>query len=240
MHTPPAQDNVVFPSTRWSVVVAAGHDSEEALQQLAQIYWPPLVGWARRSGRQQADAEDAVQDFFFTLLRRRSFARAEAERGRFRSFLLSAFRNHLRDQHAYATAACRDRRRLIDIDAARWDMPAGDDEQMASDQAFDADWARTVLDVALAELETACEASGHMGQYRVLRPFLTSGEVPDIGALAEELGMKTGATKVALHRLRAQWRDILRARVADTLCDSADIDAELRHLLAALAARESS
>lgn len=227
-----------FPATRWSVVAAAGVRSAVALEELCAAYWRPLYAHARRQGLAPSDADDRVQAFFCHLLERDGVARAERSRGRFRTFLLCSFRNHLCDAHDHATAQRRDVRRLLWLDA--FDAEARLAHEPAApaspDGAFDRAWALRVLELVMADLADECRRSGKERQFEVFRPLLAGEAEVDVAALAADLALSPGAAKVALHRLRERWRTLLRGRVADTVADPADVDDELRHLVAAVSA----
>lgn len=225
-----------FPATRWSVVAAAGERSAAALEELCSAYWRPLYAHARRRGLTPSDADDQVQDFFCRLLERDGVAQARQSRGRFRTFLLCSFSNHLRDAYDHATAQKRDVRRLLWLDAFDAEARLAHEPVAAAspEAAFDRAWALRVLDLVMAELAEACGRTGRGRQFVVFKPVLAGAVEPDIAALAADLGMSPGAAKVALHRLREHWRTLLRERVADTVADPADVDDELRHLVAAV------
>jgi RNA polymerase sigma-70 factor (ECF subfamily) len=212
----PASD--IFPDTRWSVVLAAGQDAVPALAELCAAYWTPLHRVARRRGHR--DAEDAVQEFLLRLLEPGALAGVRRERGRFRAFVQTAFRNFLADRHDHAHAACRDARRQAPLDGAAADSLA----DTAETALFDRDWAENLLELVRRDLADAADPR--------LLPWLLAA--PDYHRLGAELGVAPGTAKVALHRLRQRWRAIVRARVADTVDRPEDVEDELRHLIACL------
>jgi len=220
-----------FPATRWSVVLTAGQGGRQALEDLCAGAWLPLYAFARRRGLAPSAAEDAVQAFIVALLERESLRHADPARGRFRTFLLRAFTNHLNDAWDAAQAAKRGGGRVVQAGSeARWAAEATVD--LPPEAAFDRQWALDLLDAARRDLEASYTTAGKGALFAALRHGLEGGP-PDAVALAD-LGLSEGAAKVALHRLRQRWRDSLRARVEDTLAPGESVDAEIDHLLAAL------
>lgn len=222
-----------FQATRWSVVLAAGGGDRPALDALCGAYWFPLYAFARHRGLRPAEAEDAVQGFFVLLLERTAVAVADPRRGRFRSFLLSAFTHHLADERDRALAAKRGGGRVVPLPGDGEARLTADPSSAASPEAeFDRRWALEVIDGTLADLAAAYAAAGKAGLFAALRPALT-GAAP-----AEDVsGLSPGAAKVALHRLRARWRERLRERVADTLGPDEAVADELAVLRAAASGR---
>ena len=213
--------------TRWSRVVAAGGADDAAaraaLGWLCEAYWQPLVAQARRRGSAQA-AEDRVQSFFLRLLERRDLAPDRA-RGRFRNYLFGAFAHFLANAHDREQAAKRGG------GAATEALPEIAVEA-PPDRAFLHDWARAVTSRAFAALRHAHEPA----RFAALAPCLTGEHADGYAAIGARLGLGEVAVKVAVHRLRAQYRALLEAEIAETLEDPspAAIAAEIADLLAAL------
>lgn len=228
-----------FHTTCWSEVLAAGQDdavARAALATLLERYWFPLYGFARRRGASPEAAEDGVQAFYAFLLEKGRLDAADRDRGRFRSFLLTAFANFLGQQHEKARAQKRGGgRRQLSLD--RGDAEARLAREPATDatpkRAFLRSWALTLLGDVLDELEASYVDRGEGDLFAALRPALT-GEPPDYAALAASLDRNAGALRVALHRMRGRYRELLVARVADTLDDGVDPRAELTELLGAV------
>ncbi len=228
--------NAPFPKTKWSLVLGSVRGSkagEAALAELCQAYWLPLYAFARRSGRSPSDAEDLVQGFLTKAVVDDLFKRADASRGRLRTFLLTAFRRYAKDEHAKATAEKRGGGALISlegIDAEHW--YSGDDADETPEEAYDRQWALTLLERACERLSSDFASRGKAEDFAVLRPYLTavagSEDYERIGAL---LGMKADTVKVAVHRLRARFGTILREEVAETHEGEGDVDSELRYLI---------
>jgi RNA polymerase sigma factor (sigma-70 family) len=234
-----------FLTTRWSVVAAAGGqrpappaDVRAALSELCAAYWPPLYAFARRRGSSPADAADLVQDFFARLLEKGDLADADPQRGRFRAWLLTAFKHH--------ASNLRDRERALKRGGGKAPLPldAGDAEQRFGPQLadprtpeaeFERRWALLVLDRALQRLTAEQQRAGKTRELEALRPFLVAGEEgAPYAQIAERLGRSEGAIKVAVHRLRRRYGELLREEVAGTLADEREVEEELRDLTRAL------
>jgi RNA polymerase sigma factor (sigma-70 family) len=231
-----------FHTTHWSLVVAAagqeGEASKTALADLCQAYWYPLYAFLRRRGNSTQDASDLTQGFFAALLEKGYLADADPERGRFRSFLLTAVTRFAAKEHDRAIALKRGGgKRILAIDfkegERRYQCEPADN--WTPERIFERRWALTLLDRTLAQLRNEHAAAGKMDHFEGLKIFLT-GEAgaPPLRQLAEQLGMTEGAVKVAIHRLRQKYRELLRAEIAQTVAAHDDVDDELTLLLAAL------
>lgn len=231
-----------FATTHWSLVVQAGRSSRgqsrQALESLCETYWPPLYAHLRRSGYDPQTAQDLTQAFFARLLEKRAIPRADRQRGRFRSFLLASLRNFLSNERDYRSARRRGGgRRIFSID-----LDSGEDRyctepscQLTPDRAFERQWALTVLEQALSALENRYREAGKQPLFDALAPFLTAErDSPNYSRTAEDLGMSEAAVKMAASRLRRKYRELIRAEIARTVADPADVDEELRSLFAAL------
>jgi DNA-directed RNA polymerase specialized sigma24 family protein len=232
-----------FPTTHWSVVLNAGAGSESqaraALETLCRQYWYPLYAFIRRQGHPHHEAEDCTQEFLARLLAAEGVARARPERGRFRSFLLTSLRHFLTNEWHRAQAAKRGGGEpVLSLDLERADErfahePA--DPGLNPEQAFDRSWALDLIDRATLALRREYEKSGRGALFAALAPLLWGDPAAEALAIpAARLGMTAGAFTVALHRLRQRLGQRLRADVAETVADGADVDAELRHLIAAV------
>lgn len=233
-----------FAPTRWSVVVAAGGrdtaGTRAALQTLCEAYWYPLYAWARRRGNTASDAEDLTQGFFAEFLEKRWVEAADPARGRFRSFLLTAFKRHVGRVHERDAAQKRggDRTQLsIDFADGERRYALEPSHESTPERVFERRWALTLLERVLDGLRAEAENAGKGVQFLALRGFLPGGtDARPYGEVAETLGLTEGAVKVAVHRLRGRYRERLRAEVAETVADAQEVDAELQALLAALRA----
>jgi len=225
------------------VVLSAGRldttRAQAALQQLCRDYWQPIYVYVRRLGRSPEDAQDLTQEYFARLLERNVVARADPERGRFRSFLLASLKHFL--AHEWEKARAQKRGGCVQLLPLAFDtaetgcaQPVAPDEP--PDRAFDRQWALALLDVVLARLRREYTDSGRDALFVGLKDTLTGGrsEIPyrDLGA---RLGLSEGAVKVAAHRLRQRYRELLRAEIAQTVAGPEQVEGELRQLFAALA-----
>jgi DNA-directed RNA polymerase specialized sigma24 family protein len=230
-----------FPATRWTLVRrvrAGGSHGSQALEELCQAYWFPLYGWARRSGVQPADAEDLVQGFFGHAMRKQLFERADKEKGRLRTFLLTAFRRYHRDVHDKAVALRRGGDRVVSFDAAageEWYQTEAATSANA-DAFYDRQWALAVLERVMNRLAADYAGRGKTRDFEQLRRYLSCDEDADYERDAEILGLSPGAIKTAVHRMRARFGEALREEIAFMQDESENVDDELAHLLRALEA----
>lgn len=232
-----------FHTTHWSVVLAAKDRSEpgaaEALERLCCTYWYPLYAHVRRQGHAPPDAEDLTQGFFARLLEKEWLRSADSERGRFRSFLLASLRHFLSNERDRERAQKRGGGRpILSLDGP------GAEERLRSEPAggcspqaeFDRRWALTVLGSVLDRLEDEHERKGKAELFRHLRGLLAGGAAEGMHeAVARELGMAEGAVRVAAHRLRRRYRELLRREIAQTVASPEEVEDELQHLFSALA-----
>lgn len=250
-HSYPAQDRPGlrsrFDTTQWSLVLRAAGDAEDptandALETLCRFYWYPVYAFIRRHGIAHHEAEDLTQELFAGLLRTGGIARADPERGRFRTFLLTALSHLLTDAWRQARAARRGGGALL----LRLDTAGADerftlqppDPGLTPEEAFDHQWAMSTIEHAIAELRADCAATRRGSLVEALGPFIWGGSVPPPQAeAAAALGMTEHAFTVAVHRLRHRLRDHLRTLVAATVADPSDVESELRFLLAVVRRR---
>ncbi|MBK7874320.1 MAG: sigma-70 family RNA polymerase sigma factor [Planctomycetes bacterium] len=234
-------DALGFQRTRWSLVLAAGKSSDPtaraALSELCAAYWMPLYHYVRRRGHDRAAAEDLVQGFFLRLFERADFATLDAERGRFRAFLLVALKHYLADEHDKRTAEKRGGGRAplsLDFERAdsQWRLEPATDA--TPEKAYERAFAEELLARTLASVERDYAERGEARAFGVLVGTLTAPGALPHRALAAELGVTEGAVQVAAHRLRERWRGALRAEVAAIVDDPTEVDAELAALFAAL------
>lgn len=230
-----------FHTTRWSLVARSAADdtttARRALGELCEQYWFPLYAHARRSGRDDGDASDLVQAFCAQLLEHGGLDHATPAAGRFRHYLLGAFTNFVRNTARERRAA----KRGGDVTTWPWHEAAArysleTREQDAPDRVFERRWAFAILDRAMARLRDDHATPGRRDLWNALQPsLLADGPRGELARLAERLGSSEGALRVALHRMRQRWRELVRDEVAQTVADPADIDDELRALQSALA-----
>jgi DNA-directed RNA polymerase specialized sigma24 family protein len=233
-----------FAATRWSLVLAAGGrrstpNSRQALETLCQTYWYPLYVYVRRRVSDVHEAQDLTQAFFASLLERDALEAADRERGRFRSFLLTAFKHFLSDERDKAKAQKRGggRRAIrlnLETGESRFALEPAD--ELTPERLYEKQWALTFLDHVLRRLEDEFAGKGKDKQFQALKPFLAGETEPDSYEIAaRDLGISAAAAKVAAHRARRRYREILRAEIAETVAGPQEVDDEIRHLRAALA-----
>ena len=230
-----------FDTTQWTMVVAAGDSqhpgSSAALEDLCHAYWYPLYVYLRRRGYSQEEAEDVVQGFFTQLLDKKYLRAADRERGRFRSFLLTSLKNFAANEWDRKKAQKRGGGTTtlsLDFETAEGRYHLEPANEQTPEQVFDRGWAVTQLQQVLERMRVETAGGESERRFDMLKGFLTGdGEDIRYKDVAEQLDMSEGAVKVAVHRLRQRFGDVLRAEVARTLNDPADVDDEIRHLFAA-------
>ena len=234
-----------FPTTRWTVVRAAGGtslpDARAALESLCETYWSPVHAFVRRSGRSEDEASDLTQAFFTRVIEKGDFGNARDTLGRFRTFVLTAVRHFLSNQADYERAAKRGGGQAhapIGVqtgeDPQRFPDPASDE---TPERIFEQRWALTVIDTAMARLERESAGADEARLFETLRPFLTGDDGASYADAAQVLQKAEGTVRVAVHRLRRRFGQCLRETLADTVDDPADVAAELSYLLDVLARR---
>ena len=229
-----------FHTTRWSLVLAAQRDTDttrmhQAMAALCKDYWYPLYAFVRRRGHAPHDAQDLTQAFFAALLEGNA-TMADPAKGKFRSYLLGALKHFLANEWHRANAQKRGGgRTIVEWDAldaeARYTMEPA--EQTDADALYDRRWAMELLDRAMAKLRTEFESKGDGETFGALKGTLTGAEPPR-EELARQLGLSEGALKVAIHRLRVRYREVLRAEIVETVNSPGEVDEEMRHLVRVL------
>ena len=235
-----ASETNAFHTTRWTLVREARGASPEARQALSELCagcYAPVVAFLRREGRTEDAARELAHEFFAKVLADDALGEVERGRGRFRSYLLGAVKHFLANKRR---DAAREKRgggaEHVALGAGTdtspgVDVPAADG--LAPEAVFDREWALAIVERALTFLENESADRAH---FVALKPWLTPAASPALQAeAAAALGLGEGALKVAIHRLRRRFRKIVRAEIAQTLHDPADLDDEMRHLVAALA-----
>ena len=230
-----------FATTHWSLVLAAGRGSRPgagaALATLCETYWYPLYYYVRRRGCRAEEAQDLTQAFFATLLEKEYLRVADPERGRFRSFLLASLNHFLANEWRRRSARKRGGGKpaiSLDAESAETRYRQEPAHNLTPERAYERRWALLLLEKALSKLRDEYAAGGKAKVFVRLSGFLGGGERAAYEKAARDLDMTEGAVKVAVHRLRKRCRAILRAEVAQTVADPADVDEELRHLMAAV------
>jgi RNA polymerase sigma factor (sigma-70 family) len=233
----------VFATTRWSVVLAAGHgdttSAHKALTHLCRTYWYPLYAYVRRRGYSPHDAQDLTQEFFARLLEGNWLAQADQERGRFRSFLLTAMKHFLINEWKKVHAQKRGGRQPIlslNDDSAEQRYQLEPVERMTPETLFERGWALALLNDVLGRLEEEYGREGKQEWLEAMRPALTvdHGKIR-YDEIAVKLGMTETAARVAVHRLRQRYRRLIQAEVASTVAAPEEVAEEMRHLFNILA-----
>jgi RNA polymerase sigma factor (sigma-70 family) len=237
----------LFPSTHWSVIVAAAKTqadpelAQAALAELCQTYWAPLYSFVRSRGHSVHDAQDLTQSFFAYLIERKIYARVDRQKGRFRSFLLASLKNFLAD--------VSDRERTLKRGGGQNLLPLHEEQikeaesvfqnhrtAMSEELIFDRSWAEALVTAGLERLSTDYKSEGKEKIFDELRIFLAgcSGPPPAYAELAGRLGMTESTLRSHVTRLRARYREVLRAEVRRTVDTEAEVDEELHELLRVL------
>jgi RNA polymerase sigma factor (sigma-70 family) len=233
-----------FTPTHWSVVLAAAGRSDstharDALEKLCRNYWLPIYVFVRRQGHGPHDAQDLTQEFFARLLEKNFLAGVQREKGRFRSFLLASVKHFLANEWDKATAQKRGGGRVpISIDAELGENSLNIEpvDTLTAEKIFERRWALALLEQVLRRLREEYARDGKEKQFEQLKPTLTEASRSVLYAeIATRLGTSEGAVKVAVHRLRQRYRELLRAEIADTVAHTGEIEDEIRNLFAALA-----
>ena len=227
-----------FAQTDWFMVSAAANTSgggpTAALQQLCRLYWYPLYAFVRRQGYTPEDAQDLTQDFFARLIAKNSLSFADRERGKFRTFLLSSLKHFLVNEWQKASAAKRGGGQIVS-----WDQQSAEARYLAEprhdvtpDKLYEQRWARAVLEHVCGQLRREYLAAGKGPLFDALKDVLF-GEKGSVAyeSLGEGLGMTEGAVKVAVHRLRQRYAELLQMEVAQTVDNPLDVDDEVRYIV---------
>jgi RNA polymerase sigma factor (sigma-70 family) len=238
MHTLPGPSQ--FPTTRWSLVVAAGEphqkEARSALVSLCENYWYPLYAYLRRRGYPTDQAQDLTQEFFVRVLEGRYLDRADPEKGRFRSFMLTSLKFFVADEGDRERARKRGGGVLVPLEFSsgeqRYQREPAHDE--TPERIFERRWALAVLDRVVERLRNEFVQHGRPEDFERLKMFLLGQADAPYAALAHEMNTSEGALKVAIHRFRKRYRELFRQEIADTVADAAEVESELRFLAAVL------
>jgi RNA polymerase sigma-70 factor (ECF subfamily) len=229
----------VFATTHWSVVITAGQHSspnaQEALEMLCRTYWYPLYAYVRRLGNSPEDAQDLTQAFFAWFLERSFLQKADRQRGRFRSFLLSSLNHFLSHERERAQALKRGGGQIH----IAWDLTAAENRyhveprlETSPEKTFDQRWALALFQQALGRLRLEYATPGKRELFEQLKPFLTN--MADDGGyegVAARLGMAPGSVAVAVHRLRQRYGELVKEEIAHTVASPTEVQDELRYLI---------
>jgi RNA polymerase sigma-70 factor (ECF subfamily) len=230
-----------FATTHWSIVLAARDretpEARAALEALGTSYWYPLYAFVRRKGHDPDAALDLVQGFFARLLEKGGLGTVDPAKGRFRSFLMAACSNYLANQHDRQRALKRGGRPPVALDAADAERRYAREpsHNLTPERLYLRRWATTLLDHVLERLEAEHIAAGKARQFEALKPaLLGDSDAATYRQLGVAAGLSEGAARVAAHRMRLRYREILRGEVAQTIADPAEVEQEIRDLFSAL------
>jgi RNA polymerase sigma factor (sigma-70 family) len=230
-----------FTTTHWSVVLEAKGPTpvaQAALERLCRTYWRPIYGFVRRQGVEPEEAKDITQGFFALILERKDFQSVRQEKGRLRSFLLASVKHFMANERRDAATIKRGGdRTLIPLDWIGSDDRIEFDRShmLSADVLYDRRWAFTVLDRVFTRLREESQRSANTPLLERLNTLLSDEpDRPSQAEIAREFGMTENAVKQAFHRLRQRYRQLLHEEVAHTVATPAEIEDELRHLIAAL------
>ncbi len=228
-----------FDTTHWSVLREAGQEDAArrtaALEKLCETYWQPVYAFVRQSGHAVHDAQDLTQGFFAQLLERNALRNLDPRKGKFRSFLLVLLRHFLTNEAKRAGAAKRGGGRVplpLEAGAAEDRFLAVADSELTAEQQFDRHWALAVMERTFAALRSECQGAHEGARFEQLKIFLSrEGGKEEYAKAGAPLGMTPAAVKVAVHRLRHRYGELLRREVARTVESPFESEGEMRYLL---------
>ena len=231
-----------FQTTHWSLVAAArdgsSPEARKALAELCEIYWYPLYAFIRRSGHGMEEARDLTQEFFARLLEKDYLAGVDREKGKFRSYLLTACKHFLANERDRAAAIKRGGDRSIhSFDSTDAEKRFGQElsHHSTPERLYERRWALMLLQNALAQLRSEFQQAGKAAIFERLKGLLTGEKREERYAeAAAALGITESSVKVSVHRLRRRYGEILREQISRTLRDPSEMDAEIRDLFKAL------
>ncbi len=231
----------LFTTTHWSVVLQAGKTetpgAHAALEKLCNSYWFPLYACVRREGYDPHDASDLTQEFFARLLEKNALRHADQARGRFRTFLLASLKNFLANERAKANSTKRGgsvAHFSLDAAAAESRFASEPSDNLTPDKIFERRWAATVLELAVGRLSREYAAAGKAELFEALKSYVWGDGKLGYAEIGAKCEMSEGAVKVAAHRLRDRYRELLRSEVGRTVGTAEDADDELRHLISVM------
>ncbi len=243
----PSRKPMRFATTRWSLVMTAGQrqdpDSDEALAALCTAYWHPVYAFVRSRGHAREDAEDLTQGFFARVLEKNYLGAARRESGRFRSFLLTALKFYLANEKERLATAKRGGGvphlpLVFEEGEEIWSRETS--RSLTPERVFERRWALSLLERALSALRREYQRLGKEPLFDGAKGYLVGGDVRrPYREVAGDLEMTEGAVKVAVHRLRRRYGELLRREIAQTVVRPEETEEELRHLLSALSAGPS-
>ena len=228
-----------FRTTHWTLILCVQKNqsqelSEQAISEFCEGYWPPLYAFLRRRGYSSPDAQDYVQGFFTYVLAQGTLTRADREKGKLRTYLLTGLRNFVMDEHDRARTIKRGGGlQILSFDEF---MPEAEASMLATSQlddtsTYDLTWASNIARRAWQRLREAMAAEGKEKWLDQLKPFIAAGaDAPNQEEVAAKLGVPIATLRTWLSRLRQRYRTLLRMEVASTVSNPADVDEELHYL----------
>jgi DNA-directed RNA polymerase specialized sigma24 family protein len=237
-----------FRTTHWSVVLAAGRDSQtdgsaRALETLCQTYWYPLYAFVRHRVKDEHEAQDLTQAFFERLLETRTLADADPDRGRFRAFLLTACKRFLANEWHKKNAQKRGgglKVLSLDFDAAARRYSIEPTDGLTAEVLFERQWAISLIDSVLARLRQEYVDRGCEQQFDQLKAFLSGTKPSGYAVVAETMKTTEGAARVAVHRLRTRYREMMRLEIAQTVDSPDEIEDEIRRLFEVMSGKRNN
>lgn len=234
-------NQAVFQNTLWSQVFAAGKinspNSTQALEELCRVYWFPIYAFLRRWGHDREEARDLTQGFFAYVLEQNALAKADPERGRFRSFLLGILKNYVSNQQNWAKAIKRGgQQKLVSIDEETAEGLYANEPgtNVTPDALFERRWALAVLEEAMNRLRHDYHRAKMEGLFEILHPWLTGDHETGYAILAATMHKTENNARQIVLRFRNRFRQVIRGVIADTVSDADLVEEELNHLQAAL------
>jgi len=232
---------MAFETTRWSMVLATqgdGNEARSALSALCVAYWRPVYSYIRGKGNSADDSKDLTQEFFLKILDSNYLATVQQEKGKFRTYLIVAINHFLANEWDKKKAIKRGgKNEFIPFEEIEQFEKSGRNAQsgVSPELIYERQWALSLLEAALAQLESEQDTEEKRTRFEHLRPYLTTDELRlPYEKLAEEMGMKAGAIKTAVHRIRKQFGVAIREQVAESISDDTDVEAEIAYLMEAL------
>ncbi len=230
-----------FLTTQWNMVRQAADScspqTDHALELVCRNYWYPLYAFARRFGKNHEDAKDLTQGFFHFLISGDAFKKANPELGRFRTFLLSSFKNFILKDHRDATRIKRGG--AVSHVSMEWDEAEGryahePQDDLTPERLFDRNWARLMMNSTFSRLQDEYRDSNEQDRFEALRFALEDPGALAYAEVASDLGLSEAGVKSAVHRLRRRFRELFREIVAESLDDPRLVDQELKHIVQSL------
>lgn len=231
----------VFRTTQWSVIRKAQSggldEATECMEYLARTYWYPVYAFARRLGNREADAQDLTQGFLAEFVSGNRIHSVDASKGRFRSYLLTCFKNYVSDEHAKKSAAKRGGGlEFVPLDASgAEERYLSDPDKADGEELYDRDWAQSLISEVLERLRGECRRTRKEDRFELLVPFMVDDPSPDEERkIQNKLGLGESGFRSALQRLRFRFGEYLWTEIARTVTDVSEVEQEMRHVLSIL------